>query len=144
MNRDWIKSGLFSDSHISGVDEFMKFVRERFNEDQEIRCPCRDCLNRCFKPQWHVMDHLIMAGMSVTYDRWIFHGEPPDAEIHPVAETNDVVGDGAEENNDDMNQEDRIPEMVQELYREEEAVARDSEPAGAGDSEPAVEGESCI
>ena len=45
MDRSWINSRLFSKPHLDGVDEFMKFVSERSEENEEILCPCRRCLN---------------------------------------------------------------------------------------------------
>jgi len=52
---------------MDGVNEFMTFVSERFNDDEEILCPCRRCLNQVHKPKGQVEDHLYIHGMATTY-----------------------------------------------------------------------------
>ena len=86
MDKGWINSSLFSKAHQDGVSEFMKFVSERFGDDEEIICPCRQCLNQVFGHRGLVQDLLYIHGMCSTDDKWIHHGEPLDAEI------NDNVG----------------------------------------------------
>ncbi|WVZ50757.1 hypothetical protein U9M48_001982 [Paspalum notatum var. saurae] len=76
MDRSWINTRLFSKAHLDGVSEFMKFVFERFDENAEILCPCRKCLNQVCLDKGHVEDHLYIHGMASTYTRWINHGEP--------------------------------------------------------------------
>jgi hypothetical protein len=46
MDRSWINSRLFSKKYLVGVDDFMKFVEDRFPEIEEILCPCQQCLNQ--------------------------------------------------------------------------------------------------
>ena len=82
MDRGWINSRLFSKAHQDGVSEFMKFVSERFGDDEEIICPCRQCLNQVFGHRGLVQDLLYIHGMYSTDDKWIHHGEPSDAEIN--------------------------------------------------------------
>jgi hypothetical protein len=76
MEKSWISSRLFSKAHLDGVKEFMQFVSERFNDSEEIICPCRRCLNQTRGHQRQVEDHLYVNGMASTYTRWIHHGEP--------------------------------------------------------------------
>ena len=82
MDRSWIRKGVrkFSKEHMKGVDDFMAFVRANFSNDADILCPCCECLNRSRKAQGRVEDHLLLNGMSSTYDRWIHHGEPLDSQ----------------------------------------------------------------
>jgi len=89
MDRSWINSRLFSKPHLDGVDEFMKFVSERCEENEEILCPCRKCLNQVHRHKGVVEDHLYINGMSSTYNRWILHGEPPDGRINENADRMD-------------------------------------------------------
>ena len=60
---------------MKGVEEFMGFVRQNFRENQDILCPCKDCLNVEHRSQAEVEEHILCNGMSVTYTRWVFHGE---------------------------------------------------------------------
>lgn len=133
MDRSWIKSRQFSTAHINGVKEFMQFVSARFDENAEILCPCRVCLNRAHRPQGVVEDHIYIHGMSSTYNRWIHHGEPLDDGIHENAphenEPFDTMEHDVEEDvglNEDDDDDDRIPDMVEELYTAEEQGGRNS------------------
>jgi hypothetical protein len=54
----------------------MGFISERFNDGEQILCPCRWCLNRTRGHKGLVEDHLYLNGMASTYTRWIHHGEP--------------------------------------------------------------------
>jgi hypothetical protein len=56
---------LFTPQYIGGVKSFMDFIRERFNEAEQILCPCTDCLNHKYLPQNDVERHLLLNGMSV-------------------------------------------------------------------------------
>ena len=42
------------------------------------RCPCRDCQNARFNDLLTIERHLIRFGFSMSYQRWIFHGEEPE------------------------------------------------------------------
>ena len=127
MDRSWINSRLFSKPHLDGVDEFMKFVSERFEENEGILCPCRKCLNQVHRHKGLVEDHLYINGMSSTYKRWILHGEPPDGRINENADhmdehigftenANENIGMDEEEEQDD----DRLLDMLEELYTAEQ------------------------
>jgi len=125
MDIRWVNSRLFSREHLDGVNEFMQFVSERFGDSQEIPCPCSKCLNLVNRHKGLVEDHLYFNGMSSTYTRWIHHGEPlPDGTTENVGHleghidfNEDVVMDEDHEDPDD-----RLPDMLQELYVAEHAV----------------------
>ena len=63
MDISWIQGKQFTPSYIDGVREFMQFVKERFDETAEIRCPCHRCLNHITRPQSDVQDHIHIYGM---------------------------------------------------------------------------------
>jgi hypothetical protein len=79
MDRSWIFGKQFTSAYLKGIEEFMEFVRARYAQDIEIRCPCRNCLNQRVRPQNDVENHIHIFGMSATYTRWIHHGEPADS-----------------------------------------------------------------
>jgi hypothetical protein len=138
MDRSWIRKGVrrLSSEHTKGVEEFMQFVRRSVAEDGHVLCPCRNCLNREQQTLGNVESHLLIYGMASTYDRWIHHGEPlhapkpepagqPDAEPHHVddfLEDDPLVDASLEE--EDGNEDDRIPDLFKDLYK--------SEPQGVG------------
>ncbi|WVZ49373.1 hypothetical protein U9M48_000740, partial [Paspalum notatum var. saurae] len=131
MDRSWINTRLFGKAHLDGVNEFMKFVSERFGEDAEILCPCRRCLNRIRTHKGQVEDHLYIYGMASTYSRWIYHGESLDAESNENTSHQDEHTGFSEETvmngDEEYDPNDRIPDMVQELYvAEDEGQAKKS------------------
>jgi len=111
---------MFSEEHVNGVNEFMTFVSERFNDDEEMLCPCRKCLNRVRKPKGQVQDHLYIYGMATTYTRWIHHGEPLEVVPHEIDDhvdehtsLNEDFGMNVDEEDDP---DDGIHGTVEELY----------------------------
>ena len=124
MDRPWINSRLFSKPHLDGVSNFMKFVSERYDENEEILCPCRRCLNRIHQHKGIMEDHLYIHGMASTYTRWMYHGEEMDVQSNENAHhldghidfSDDVGMNEVQEDDDD----DKIHDMVEELYVAEE------------------------
>jgi hypothetical protein len=125
MDKSWINSRPFGKAHLDGVSEFMKLVSEKFDEDAQILCPCRRCLNRVHCHKGQVEDHLLLHGMASTYTNWIYHGEGSEPEINEVAANEDEeigfnedvgLNQGGEEDPDD----DRLPDMVHEYQDDEE------------------------
>ena len=86
-------------------------------------CPCRQCLNRVRKPQGQVQDHLYINGMSSTYTRWIYHGEPLEVlhenEDHVDEQTRIHKNFGMNVDKED-DPDDGIRDMVEELYTAED------------------------
>ena len=77
MDRSWIYGTQFTPAYVKGVEEFMKFVSERYPEDSHILCPCSKCLNQSLWPQDDVNDHIHIYGMSAAYTRWILMSTGP-------------------------------------------------------------------
>jgi hypothetical protein len=134
MDRTWIRKGVrrLSFEHVKGVEEFMQFVRQSVANDARVLCPCRQCLNRETEPLGKVEDHLLLYGMASTYDRWIHHGEPlpvehgPEAhhaehgpEAHYAEHVEDVPEADAGLEEEDGFEDDRIPDLFEDLYRSE-------------------------
>jgi hypothetical protein len=81
MDRSWVFGKQFTTVYVKGVEDFMRFVSERYREDEHIRCPCVNCHNRRLMHQNQVETHLHIYGISPTYSRWTHHGEAADVEI---------------------------------------------------------------
>ena len=92
MDRRWVHGRLFSDEYLKGVEEFMKFVRGKFSEDEEILCPCSICLNQMYRHQTMVQRHLLMNGIQSSYTKWIHHGEELDVDVVEMHVTDDGAG----------------------------------------------------
>ena len=128
MDRSWINSRLFGKPHLDGVSEFMKLVSENFGADEQIFCPCRRCLNRISGHKGLVEDHLYIYGMASTYTRWIYHGEPmEDTMIENTGHQDEQIDFTADVNLNEVEEDDpndRIPDMVRELFTSEEEGRR--------------------
>ena len=87
--------------------------------------------------QGRVEDHLLLNGMSNTYDRWIYHGEPLDSQPqHFEADTEaphmmgggdagidlmeKVLWDNVGLEEKDGHEDDRIPDLLKDLYNVED------------------------
>ena len=80
VDRSWMerrvatdKSGLSSE-YRSGVEQFLNFAFEQVSGD-EIRCPCKRCVNEVWKERSDVMCDLFAYGFKQGYTTWIYHGE---------------------------------------------------------------------
>jgi hypothetical protein len=122
MDKSLINSRLFSKQHIAEVRDFMKLISEPFAESEEVLCPCRKCLNRLAKPKSHIEDHLYIHEMASTYTAWIHHGE---AQLDAVI--NEQPGHIDEQYSmNEKHLEDRLLDMVQELFTAREEGAQHS------------------
>jgi hypothetical protein len=53
----------------------MGMTIKSMNARNMTKCPCRNCANRYYCHISEVKGHLYMNGFTLTYNRWIFHGE---------------------------------------------------------------------
>ncbi|XP_066361319.1 uncharacterized protein [Miscanthus floridulus] len=127
MDRSWIFGTQFTPTYVKGVEEFMKFVSERYPEDSHILCPCSKCLNQTLRSQDDVSDHIHIYGMSATYTRWIHHGESVDTVVVENLEQPEVKGSDhdfgihVDVADDDYDEDHGVPEMIGDLYAAAEA-----------------------
>ncbi|KAL5831637.1 hypothetical protein ACOSQ4_016991 [Xanthoceras sorbifolium] len=76
MDRSWMRlRNRLCKEYVAGVKSFMDTAKGCKDENNCVRCPCRDCQNAFFKPLSVVQAHLYEFGIAVSYDKWIFHGE---------------------------------------------------------------------
>ncbi|XP_066320623.1 uncharacterized protein [Miscanthus floridulus] len=127
MDRSWIFGTQFTPAYVKGVEEFMKFVSERYPEDNHILCPYSKCLNQTLRSQDDVSDHIHIYGMSATYTRWIHHGESADTVVVENFEQPEVEGSDHDFGihvdvvDDDYDEDHGVPEMIGDLYAAAEA-----------------------
>ncbi|XP_066354772.1 uncharacterized protein [Miscanthus floridulus] len=126
MDRSWIYGTQFPPAYVKGVEEFMKFVSERYPEDSHILCPCSKCLNQSLRPQDDVNDHIHIYGMSAAYTRWIHHGESADTVVvenleQEVEGSDHDFGIHVDVADDDYDEDHGVPEMIGDLYAAAEA-----------------------
>jgi hypothetical protein len=70
MDRRWINnSEPFSQQFLAGVQQFIDHVEGRYSEDEQIKCPCRKCLNQREKSIDEVLEDIEINGMSKLYTR---------------------------------------------------------------------------
>ncbi|XP_066323130.1 uncharacterized protein [Miscanthus floridulus] len=126
MDRSWIYGTQFTPAYVKGVEEFMKFVSERYPEDSHILYPCSKCLNQSLWPQDGVNDHIHIYGMSAAYTRWIHHGESADTVVvanleQEVKGSDHDFGIHVDVADDDYDEDHGVPEMIGDLYAAAEA-----------------------
>jgi len=56
----------------------MKVAEQCVNENNLVRCPCKECQNAFFKSLHIVKAHLKRYGIAASYTKWVFHGEEPE------------------------------------------------------------------
>jgi len=106
---------LFTPQYIGGVKSFMDFIKERFNETEQILCPCTNCLNHKYLHQNDAERHLLLNGMSTTYTRWINHEEGSD--VHVLEEP--VPKDGNDNSLEEPVHDDGLDAMLRDLVSSE-------------------------
>ena len=91
MDRTWITSARrFSAAYVEGVENFMNFIRAEYGGPKsDVLCPCSSCMNSVTRPQSTVQNHLHLYGMSVTYTRWVHHGEAVNVNVIDYVEAAD-------------------------------------------------------
>ena len=91
MDRTWITSARrFSTAYVEGVENFMNFIRAEYGGPKsDVLCPCSSCMNSVTRPQSTVQNHLHLYGMSVTYTRWVHHGEAVNVNVIDYVEAAD-------------------------------------------------------
>ena len=126
MDRSWVFAKQFTLVYMQGVEEFIKFVSERYPEDAHIRCPCLNCLNQRLRPQTEVETHIHIFGMSATYTRWIHHWESAEVEVTEQEDEGreDDFGIHVDMDDDVYNDNHGVLEMMGELY----AAAEEMDP----------------
>ncbi|CAN1145411.1 hypothetical protein LINPERHAP2_LOCUS14663 [Linum perenne] len=73
MDKSWMSKKTFSIDYIEGVKSFMHFVEDHIGRDDDIHCPCKNCLNVYIEPQEVVLAHLMVNGIDSGYTTWIYH-----------------------------------------------------------------------
>src|SRR5215216_4987229 len=91
MDMTWITSARrFSAAYVKGVENFMNFIRAEYGGPKsDVLCPCSSCMNSVTRPQSMVQNHLHLYGMSVTYTRWVHHGEVVNINVTDYVEAAD-------------------------------------------------------
>ncbi|KAL7196008.1 hypothetical protein ACSBR1_036106 [Camellia fascicularis] len=69
MDKSWmmIKDRLKSKEYLEGVQSFIEFATKNLGPQDEIRCPCVDCLNSTKFSRHVVRLHLIQRGIACSY-----------------------------------------------------------------------------
>ncbi|KAJ0038333.1 hypothetical protein Pint_22481 [Pistacia integerrima] len=76
MDRNWIRlPNRLCKEYIDGIKSFMDVAKKCVDKNNQVRCPCVKCKNVFFKPLDVVENHLYKPGISVSYQRWVYHGE---------------------------------------------------------------------
>ncbi|KAL5736205.1 hypothetical protein ACOSQ2_030993 [Xanthoceras sorbifolium] len=67
MDRSWMRlRNRLCKEYVAGVKSFMDIAKGCKDENNCVRCPCRDCQNAFFKPLSVVQAHLYEFGILLT------------------------------------------------------------------------------
>ena len=111
-----ITDRLKSKENAQCVLSFIEFSTKNLEPQDEIRCPCVDCLNGTKLPRHVVRLHLIRRGIACSYRTWVHHGERvPMFRAHPTMRNDDTQTDRAGITKVHENV-DELSTMLQEIY----------------------------
>ncbi|XP_028087696.1 uncharacterized protein LOC114288392 [Camellia sinensis] len=117
MDKSWmtINNRLTSKEYQQGVKSFLDFATANLGVEDEIRCPCIDCINGTKYSRQVVWMHLIRRGMASSYLTWVHHGE--HVPVSRPSVSNDQYGGSGECMTDiDDPPMDELPIMLEEIY----------------------------
>ncbi|XP_028105361.1 uncharacterized protein LOC114304400 [Camellia sinensis] len=117
MDKSWmtINNRLTSKEYQQGVKSFLDFATANLGVEDEIRCPCVDCINGTKYSRQVVWMHLIRRGMASSYLTWVHHGE--HVPVSRPSVSNDQYGGSGECMTDiDDPPMDELPIMLEEIY----------------------------
>ena len=79
MDKSWmcLRNKLCKE-YLDGIKSFIKVAEQCINENNLVRCPCKECQNAFFKSLHIVKTHLRRYGIAESYTKWVFHCEEPE------------------------------------------------------------------
>ena len=110
-----------SEEYERGVDFFIAYLHLKYGVYTRVRCPCRRCLNNNLEIAHVIRAHLLVDGIDVTYQCWIYHGEEPTIELptrprdrirHRERQTRPNMEENNRIDDDDI---DGLDEMLEDL-----------------------------
>ena len=67
MDKSWIhESNRVGLKYLQGAINFMEFARKS-SRDENLACPCKDCVNGCYYTHDIVLSHILRHGFSPSY-----------------------------------------------------------------------------
>ncbi|XP_028117214.1 uncharacterized protein LOC114314886 [Camellia sinensis] len=117
MDKSWmmINNRLTSKEYQQGVKSFLDFAMANLGVEDEIRCPCVNCINGTKYSRQVVWMHLIRRGMASSYITWVHHREQVPVSYPGVS--NDQSGGSGECMTDiDDSIMGELPIVLEEIY----------------------------
>ena len=108
MNRKLMHARGLTTEYKNGVEKFIKFVVERTDYPNHIRCSCIrcDCIDKVTVDK--LKDHLFINRIDKSYTKWIWYGEIARGDRLIIS--NDGICDVREEV--DLSEGDQLEEMI--------------------------------
>lgn len=66
-----------SPEYLQRACNFVMFAEKNSENVEKILCPCKDCRNLNHQRYYEIFEHLVIAGMDLTYTDWFHHEEQP-------------------------------------------------------------------
>lgn len=67
----WIGLPRYSVEYVNGIKSFLQNAFPIYSKGDEMKCPCRNCMDRKWHRQDVIYDHLICSGPSPGHIKWI-------------------------------------------------------------------------
>ena len=122
----------FQPAFTNGLNLFLEAARQHLNEENESRCPCRDCKNLEFYPVADIHRHILTKGFQLNYSVWTEHGENMNDD-----EVDDISEDDGEEEGEDSDTSGNgvsVMDMFDDMNRSGEMDIDDEEIGNEGDN----------
>lgn len=115
MDKSWMAiKDRWSSEYREGVESFLEFAMANLEQQDEIRCPCIDCLNSKSLRIQEVRIHLIRRGIDSTYKTWVHHGELVHAH-QPQTQNEGNEGVGGEIGGQ-VPEDNQLRDMLEQVY----------------------------
>lgn len=111
MDKMWMELPRYSREYLAGIEIFLDFGFEKVGMvTGRIPCPCKNCVNGRYQIRATIREHLICDGFMFGYTNWVHQGE--DVIVR------DVSNDDVHEEPSQSEDEHRMPEMVNDIFRD--------------------------
>lgn len=67
----WIGLPRYTEEYVDGIKSFLRNAFPIFSNGNEMKCPCKNCMDRKWHSEEVIYDHLICSGPSLMHVKWI-------------------------------------------------------------------------
>lgn len=72
-----------TEEYLQGLARFLGYAFAKSSVENNVLCPCKNCVNSYWREERIVREHLVCEGFAEGYSQWIFHGELGSSSKNP-------------------------------------------------------------